>query len=993
MAEAGKVLFHLTDDALIVANSGEQFTRNGVIAICHMHLSEKMKKPQDIFDKDLIRAIAERKVGKYNGNLNELISDAGVEEELGKDQHGRFVWELLQNADDAATRSEKNAPSEFIGAKGLGFRSILEISDSPEIYSGNFNFRFSREDSRRMLINNGVSVENDVPAFSIPHPCKPDRKCAAFLKGGYSTVIRLPFADDKVKEAEKQLGKLDASCLLFCQRLFRIEIEIRGESRIIELNRNGTFGFKQGKATFTLQENNEIRKWRRWSVAWSPENNTKKKQLSAALCLPMGENGETETDEERPVHVFFPTAEVCVPGLKALLHASYNLQGNREHFDKEQPHGEAIRDKIGDLASEILADIPPVAALHAFGKIPPTKNNANKTIEQLQNAFAVTVAQTPFVPVMGGAKVKPAEARIWGYGLGRILRAQHPHVREAKLLIPSLSAEPDVRGILAKLGAKPVALHEHGKLLQSCQSDTLNACYAAWQVAGNIACEVNKNTRSGYVEPARIQEANTTLAKLKEAPIWWTEANNSRPLNGDIPLLRERPREWPEWLKADALSPEFRKLLGGATKKAGAPPTPADSLRKSGVWPLDSEHSYFTDALLPFCKGKDSKWWEEMGWDVLRWAFLWGGGEVSKFPPSIIDSGDKGNWIDEGIIHLPTKKGWLSAIHCYAGKAWGGPANFGKYFLNRKVQNRGEVIPMEEWKMPPNTECDKKKWENFLRGLGVSWGPKVRRVSLNKLLEDSDDLVSEYMQQHLTKIRTIHRSASYITEGESTFVEHFPGALAGCPSAHVFRAVKSIEPLAKKTRGTFLKYRYQQIPDGTSTGESFASFQLRHSEWVPCRPGLLRSAETGKVLLVAPKDALMPDCGMGILPEIIRGECSNNEWHGSDGIEEMFKGLGVPAGLPDEPERFHKWMNMLAQYAAEKKLDIYAPDRRWDSERAGATSERGNIAHAVKLLFKAYFQQCSENPIPKNVNVPFLRKTPKGEFVYLRACLRNLSCR
>ena len=129
----------------------------------------------------------------------------------------------------------------------------------------------------------------------------------------------------------------------------------------------------------------------------------------------------------------------------------------------------------------------------------------------------------------------------------------------------------------------------------------------------------------------------------------------------------------------------------------------------------------------------------------------------------------------------------------------------------------------------------------------------------------------------------------------------------------------------------------------------------------------------------------MPDCGMGILPEIIKGECSNNEWHGNDGVEEMFKGLGVPVGLPDEPERFHKWMNMLAQYAAEKKLDIYAPDRRWDFERAGATSERGNIARAVKSLFKAYFQQCPENPIPKNVNVPFLRKNAEGRICSLRA--------
>ena len=875
MAEAGKLLFHLTDDALIVANSGEQFTRKGVIAICHMHLSEKKEKPQDIFDKDLIRAIAESKVGKYS-NLNELISDAGGEEALGKDQHGRFVWELLQNADDAATRSEENALGKLIGAKGLGFRSILEISDSPEIYSGDFNFRFSREDSRRMLENNGVSVENDIPAFSIPHPCKPNGKCAALLKDGYSTVIRLPFAHDKVKEAEKQLGKLDASCLLFCQRLFRIEIEIRGESRIIELNRDGIFGFEQGKATFTLQENNEIRKWRRWSVVWSPENNAEEKQLSAALCLRMGENEEVAMDEERPVHVFFPTAsEVCVPGLKALLHASYNLQSNREHFDREQPHGEAIRDKIGGLASGILMDVPAATALRVFGEISPAKGDVKKTeeIELLQKTFSDAVAQTPFVPVIGGGKVKPAEARIWNHRLGEIVREDDPDVYGAKLLDTSLSAEQNVCGMLTKLKAKTVTLPEHAKLLQACRNDNLSACYTAWQVAGDIACEANKSKAQMYGFHAQKEDADAALAALKDAPIWWTNGESPRPLDGDIPLLFKRPKDWPKWLKADALTPEFRKMLDNdkMSKKSNGSPTRRDFLKKNDVWPLDSPHAYFTGALLPFCKGKDSKWWKEMGWDVLRWAFLWGGDEVSKLPPSIIGNGDKVNRIDEGIIHLPVGKEWLPAIHCYAGKAWDGPMSFDKYFKNRRVLNRGVVIPMKKWEMPSNTECDKKKWKGFLRGLGVSWGPKVRRVSLDDLPKGLNDFIGRYKQQCLAKIMIRHTSAWHIAEGKSTFIEDFPDALAGRSSADVFRATKLIEQLAKKMGETCLKYWYQKGIGEENRAESFASFQLRQSEWVPCRPGLLRSAEVGAVMLSTPEDALMPDCGMGIFPEITKG--------------------------------------------------------------------------------------------------------------------------
>ena len=972
MAEAGRVLFYLTDNALIVANSGEQFTREGVIAICHMHLSEKMKKPQDIFDKDLIRAIAESKVGKYS-NLNELISDAGGEEALGKDQYGRFVWELLQNADDAATRSKENIPSRLIGAKGLGFRSILEISDSPEIYSGDFNFRFSREDSRRMLENNGVSVENDIPAFSIPHPCKPNGKCAALLKDGYSTVIRLPFAHDKVKEAEKQLGKLDASCLLFCQRLFRIEIEIRGESRIIELNRDGIFGFEQGKATFTLQENNEIRKWRRWSVVWSPENNAEAKQLSVALCLRMGENEEVAMDEECPVHVFFPTAsEVCVPGLKALLHASYNLQSNREHFDREQPHGETIRDKIGGLASDILMDIPAATALRAFGKIFPAKNNKEKTeIGRLKSTFAAVVGQTPFIPVIGGEKVRPAEARIWRHELGKVLRAQHPDVRSAKLLIPFLSAEQDVRSILEKFEAKSAALHEHATLLRLCRSDTLNACHAAWQVAGKIACEANKSAGPEYIIHAdRRRDANTVLATLKEAPIWWTEAESSRPLNGDVPLLRERPRKWPEWLKADALSSKFRMLLGGAAKKAGDPPTLVDSLRKSGVWPLHDAHSYFTGALLPFCEGMDSERWEEMGWDVLQWAFRWGGGEVRKLQPSIIGGGDKVNRIDEGLIRLPTNKGWLPAIQCYAGKDWDGPVGFDKYFQAQEARDWGILMPFEEWKLPPEMHDDKKKWKEFLRGLGASWGLKIRRVSLNDIPKNLAGLIGEYKQQRLAKIKRGHSSAYCVSGGESTFIENFPDALAECRPADAFRAVKSVEQLAKEAGETRLEYLYQRGPGETKSAESFALFQLQHDKWVPCRPGLLDAVGSNKNLIaVRPGDAFMPECKLDGIAPVVRkpDDWSPDKWGNVYGT---LKELGVRTEKPASSDK-NWWrgrMDKLAKIAKELGED--------SEDLLHSQSKHGKMSALILRFYGVYGESLAEMG-----NVPYLVRIDKSEFI------------
>ena len=95
-----------------------------------------------------------------------------VSEYVGADYHGRFLAELLQNANDQAVKSDigetsvsivrthdcigisnrgdpfdqdgvrsitsiglsPKDPSELIGNKGVGFKSVFQISDSPEIY-------------------------------------------------------------------------------------------------------------------------------------------------------------------------------------------------------------------------------------------------------------------------------------------------------------------------------------------------------------------------------------------------------------------------------------------------------------------------------------------------------------------------------------------------------------------------------------------------------------------------------------------------------------------------------------------------------------------------------------------------------------------------------------------------------------------------------------------------------------------------------------------
>lgn len=143
-------------------------------------------------------------------------------------------------------RSSKR-PGESIGNKGIGFRSVLQVCDYPEVYSADasqsgaaafrgFCFSFARVEDLDRLISDGAlrdAVRRDVPPHVMPVALEVQgeyvRACAA---AGFSTVVRLPL---KSAEARKDvLEALDAlvggssPVLLFLEQIRRIRLETTG---------------------------------------------------------------------------------------------------------------------------------------------------------------------------------------------------------------------------------------------------------------------------------------------------------------------------------------------------------------------------------------------------------------------------------------------------------------------------------------------------------------------------------------------------------------------------------------------------------------------------------------------------------------------------------------------------------------------------------------------------------------------------------------------
>lgn len=919
----GWISFQATDDALIVANGGEDarpFDRLGVISICHLGISPKVAKPprDNYMENGVLCAnhrlptlIAER---LQNADANIRGSLASAAKQTSADCTGRFELELLQNADDAIG---DRTTSELIGAKGMGFKSVLEITDSPEIHSGEFHFQLARkqgEDELRI-----PNVIND--AINAPQ--------------GAATVLRLPYRDESAKQTVIDLlNNITPELMLFMQRLSRINIEINGDApRVLEINRGASTGF--GSETCTLTENNTATKWRRWTAPWSVDNKPKEqpgKQMSVSLCLPLGNDGKpVAAQQEYPLCVFFPTKGE-IPGLKALLHASYEVSINRDHISPaaSEHDRKAIREKACGLIADVLTQISPETALRAFGSIRAPSTQKGE-ITQLQKAIRDTVTATAFVPVVGGSLVKPGEARLWRHDLGNVVRESHKEVCSANLLSSMLAREhtsPDIRKILDGMGAKIIGEIEHAKLLRFCKNDGMQSCAAALRTAESI---VAKNEECAGI--------------LKQSPLWLTESNTPRAINGAMPLLWKRPKIWPEWLDAEFISPELRGAIAPASREKDNNKLPA--LKSKGVWPLDNSRAFLSDALLPFCRGKDAKWWAEHGWDVLRMAIQWAGADGKTTNKKVGD-----------IIHLPTDKGWMPANNCYAGGAWGGPATFGKYFNN--VENRGVIVSPSKWRKALNENIDREKLGKVLRGFGVSWSPKIRNISFCERTAPSG-LAREYAYGRLKSIQEYYVSAHSLAKSENNIIEHFPGALNGCKPVDVFRAMQEIpDRVHQQIR---IEYFYHGSRRGFDYCESFAMFQLRRCKWVPCHAGLHQSNKNGRVM-TAPEDAFMPGQGIrGITPMVVKPGMPAGEWHD---VYNTLQQLGVKEEIPPNTEKswWRGHMEELATTINKRESGI-----RWLREKKG-------MAAAISTFYRKFHAS-----LEGMGDVPFLHKVNNVEFV------------
>ena len=126
-----------------------------------------------------------------------------------------------------------------IGHKGMGFKSVLEITDAPEVFSHNRVLPSSPNDAvlavQPLVAEVKLEQVSRAPVTRFPRPANlEDAEWARLRQRGMNTAFRFPFRDKMNEEQRDRLAtvlrELPITSLVFLKHIGRVEVEIKRSS-------------------------------------------------------------------------------------------------------------------------------------------------------------------------------------------------------------------------------------------------------------------------------------------------------------------------------------------------------------------------------------------------------------------------------------------------------------------------------------------------------------------------------------------------------------------------------------------------------------------------------------------------------------------------------------------------------------------------------------------------------------------------------------------
>ena len=430
-----------------------------------------------------------RRVGDlWTSTMADWEDLAKAEDSVHREYRGRYLFELLQNAYDAiidgflAHDDEEGFPgwnsvhfelteqsllvanfgmpfrennirsicrlhhttkstSKQIGHKGIGFKSVLEITEAPEVYSDCYAFGFNRQKFASQvskIVGDSSLDQTSLPVLRAPYIRRLSRLSAgererieALFQQEYVTVIRLPLKSRELLKdiANRMRDELQPELLIFLDYIDKLTIrypsgkEVEYSKEIRSKNADGS----QEVLLWSKEKGGELYIKSRWLKLPTKEIPIDDRELvqglgdawqdvhavrcSVAFPLTSEETLDTDPGLQR-FHVYFPTEESC--GLRFLVNADFYIEAARKDVRRNPLNDRLASELALHIAIdgvEVLRERFPRDA-RSVDILAPTQRPDRQFGAFFYEQYLSALSESSFVPLVGGQYKVPSEIRF-----------------------------------------------------------------------------------------------------------------------------------------------------------------------------------------------------------------------------------------------------------------------------------------------------------------------------------------------------------------------------------------------------------------------------------------------------------------------------------------------------------------------------------------------------------------------------------------------------
>lgn len=357
----------------------------------------------------------------YKTPIRGLSAIAEAERYLQQAYQGRYFFELIQNVRDANkeikqdgeifielkdnilsisnTGAEFSAKGiegittigqstkrsqDFIGFKGIGFKSIQDVTDEPQIITRYGSVFFNRKLTIEKYKNNKLK-EEQIPLFYFPHFS--ERKLSNFeIQQKIVTKIELPIKKNVTEEKiVDSFSEIQAKQILLLGNIknlqfkttknnnFHFSIHKNPEKKFIEVKVNDeeTTKFRYFKPKDKVQIPNEIIDTLEGKEKEIFSNSS---EIDINLVIELADNGKIQSIEDAKLYLFYPLQ--INSGFRFIIHSYFIVN----------PERTALRDS--PVNNFLLTSIGKFIGKEMLGYLKETKANTNKILCFKRNSDA-----------------------------------------------------------------------------------------------------------------------------------------------------------------------------------------------------------------------------------------------------------------------------------------------------------------------------------------------------------------------------------------------------------------------------------------------------------------------------------------------------------------------------------------------------------------------------------------------------------------------------